>query len=117
MTDQPQTRQTRRPCAVHRTHVPPSRINEVHHVWPLGDDGPDIPDNRVVDDDQFGRLFPGLTGNPRLHPLWSLLCSSISVHLSQASGLPVDFQIQGQTVANEKFGGERRIPLGLFPQT
>jgi hypothetical protein len=39
------------------------------------------------------------------------------VHLSQASGLPVDFQIQGQTVANEKFGGERRIPLGLFPQT
>jgi hypothetical protein len=48
VTDQPQTRQTRRPCAVHRTHVPPSRINEVHHVWPLGDDGPDIPDNRVV---------------------------------------------------------------------
>jgi hypothetical protein len=71
----------------------------------------------IVGDDQFERLFPGLTGNPRLHPLWSLLCSSISVHLSQASGLPVDFQIQAQTVANDKFGGERRIPLGLFPQT
>jgi hypothetical protein len=69
----------------------------------------------IVDDDQYGRLFPGLTGNPRLHPLWSLLCSSISVHLSQASGLPVDFQIQAQTVANEKHPGQR-IPLGLFPQ-
>jgi hypothetical protein len=29
-------------------HTPQSHINEVHHVWPLGDNGPDIAANKVV---------------------------------------------------------------------
>jgi hypothetical protein len=76
----------------------------------------DVDVRAILADREFERLFPGLIGNPRLNPMWSLLCSSISVHLSQASGLPVDFQIQAQTVANEKHPGQRRIPLGLYPQ-
>lgn len=40
--------QTSQPCQVHNRHVPASHVNEVHHVWPLGHDGPDIPENRIV---------------------------------------------------------------------
>lgn len=44
----PPPRSTRVACEVHKTHVPKSHINEVHHVWPLGDGGPDIKANKVV---------------------------------------------------------------------
>lgn len=33
---------------MHTTHQPKSHVNEVHHVWPLGDGGPNIAANRVV---------------------------------------------------------------------
>jgi hypothetical protein len=36
------------PCTFHRKHEPRSHVNEIHHVWPLGHGGPDIPENRVV---------------------------------------------------------------------
>jgi len=41
-------RGTLRPCQVHNAHNPRSHINEVHHVWPLGDGGPDITANKVT---------------------------------------------------------------------
>lgn len=69
----------------------------------------------ILDDAEYDRLFPGLGGNPSLHPLWSLLCSSISLYLSQHSGLPVDFQIQKQSEAPTKHtGGTQRHVLGMF---
>lgn len=40
--------QTSLPCTVHRAHRPRSHVNEIHHEWPLGDGGPDIPANRRV---------------------------------------------------------------------
>jgi len=43
----------------------------------------------------------------------SLMCSSISLWLSQRSGLPVDFQIQRMTQANENEKGTR-VALGMF---
>jgi hypothetical protein len=39
---------TTAPCAIHKMHTPKSHINEIHHVWPWGDGGPDIPQNRIV---------------------------------------------------------------------
>jgi hypothetical protein len=39
---------TTAPCVVHKQHTPKSHINEIHHVWPKGDGGPDIPQNRIV---------------------------------------------------------------------
>lgn len=69
----------------------------------------------ILPDDQFGRLFPGVGGgNPRVHPLWSLLCSSTSLWLGQAAGLPVDFQVQSQTRACS-YAGLPRVALGVFP--
>lgn len=41
-------RGTTAPCTVHFTHQPTSHINEIHHVWPLGHGGPDVPGNKVV---------------------------------------------------------------------
>lgn len=40
--------QTAQPCIVHGVHKPNSHVNEVHHVWPKGQGGPDIPENRIV---------------------------------------------------------------------
>lgn len=39
---------TAAPCEIHKKHFPSSYQNEVHHVWPRGEGGPDIPANRVV---------------------------------------------------------------------
>jgi hypothetical protein len=41
-------RQTRSPCTVHKRHSPRSHINEIHHVWPRGDGGPDTAANKVT---------------------------------------------------------------------
>lgn len=69
----------------------------------------------ILPDEHYARLFPGLSGNPSLNALWSVMCSSISLWLSQATGLPVDFQIQQQTEANAEFpGAAGRHPLGIF---
>ncbi len=71
----------------------------------------------ILSDEAFDRLFrldpetPGVGG--WLNPLWSLMCTSISVWMGQATGLPIDFQIQRQTQANEKHEGPRQA-LGAF---
>lgn len=36
------------PCQVHGGHRPESHVNDVHHVWPLGDGGPNHAANRIV---------------------------------------------------------------------
>lgn len=39
---------TSKPCEIHKTHVPKSHVNHVHHIWPLGDGGPNVAENRIV---------------------------------------------------------------------
>lgn len=68
----------------------------------------------ILADEDFDKFFPGLTGNPANHALWSIMCSSISLWLSQHTGLPVDFQIQRRTDANAKNEGRPRSALGMF---
>lgn len=68
----------------------------------------------ILEDGEYERLFPGLSGNPTLNALWSVMCSSISLYLSQQSGLPVDFQIQKQSEANAIDRRTPRHPLGIF---
>lgn len=73
------------------------------------------PDWRDVDvrlmlpDDEFDGLFAGRPA------LWSLLCLTVSEYLRSASHLPVDFQIQRMTEANEAFDGPRQ-PIGFHPR-
>ncbi len=79
----------------------------------------DVDVRYIMADEAFDRLFPGAHGGGplMLHPMWSLLCASVSTWLRQQTGLPVDFQIQRQTQANEEYSrktGHGRESLGLF---
>ena len=65
----------------------------------------------ILSDAEYDRMFRNEDG--WRNPLWSLMCTSISLWLSQQSGLPVDFQIQRQTQANADHDG-KRASLGNF---
>jgi hypothetical protein len=76
----------------------------------------------ILDDVEYDRMFPGLfkdgkrNSSSQYNALWSIMCSSISLWLAQASGLPVDFQIQRQTEANSEYPNQSRHPLGIWLQ-
>lgn len=80
------------------------------------------PDYRDVDvrcilpDDLFDALFPGVSERNATrepwHPRFTLLCFSISAWLRHMTDLPVDFQFQRMTQANEKYGRKRRNAIG-----
>lgn len=61
----------------------------------------------ILTDEAFDELF---ARRPRL---WSMVCLSIGHHLRGVTGLPIDFQIQRMTEANEKYPDGFRNPLDL----
>lgn len=79
----------------------------------------DVDVRTIIPDEDYLRLFPGDLEASWRHPTWSLICSSIALYLSKASGLPIDFQIQSFTEANKRYGGpeHKRSALGLFFST
>lgn len=66
----------------------------------------DVDVRMILADEQFDRLF----GHSSL--LWETFCYAWTGHLRAETGLPIDFQVQRQTEANEKFDGARN-PLGM----
>lgn len=85
----------------------------------------ETPDFRDVDlrlilpDDEFDYLFGDDAPNEAWQSrntfpggLWGVVCLAISQYLADTSGLRIDFQIQRQADANEKFGGLPRNPMG-----
>jgi hypothetical protein len=72
----------------------------------VGTDFRDVDVRTILADDEFDALFEG-----REH-LWDLLCMSVSLYLSNATGLPIDFQIQRMTEANAAHDGPRQA-LGI----
>jgi len=69
----------------------------------------------ILDDAEFDTLFPGSAGHQGewLDARWSLLCASISLYLSQCSGLRIDFQFQRRSQANAENDGPRQA-IGIF---
>lgn len=71
------------------------------------------PDFRDVDlrlilaDEDFDHWFRGRV------MLWSLVCFAIGRHLADVTGLPIDFQIQRMTEANENHPTSWRNPMGM----
>jgi hypothetical protein len=57
----------------------------------------------ILEDDEYGRLIGGRDSEKRL----AFLNAAISEWLTARTGLPIDFQFQQQTDANEKFKGRR----------
>lgn len=68
----------------------------------------------IMKDDAFKALFPGAKiGLEQFNARLSLLNAAISEWLSGVSGLPVDFQFQSRTEANQHYQG-RRNALGIY---
>jgi hypothetical protein len=68
----------------------------------------------MLADEMFDAMFPNAPDGPsHWNARWSLLCVTISQWLSKQTGLPIDFQFQKRSVANERFDGQRQA-LGLY---
>lgn len=65
----------------------------------------DVDVRLMLDDDEFSRACP-------TRERWELLSLAITAYLRDATGLPVDFQVQRAGEANSRFGGNPRNPLG-----
>ena len=66
----------------------------------------DVDVRLMLDDDEFAQACP-------TRARWELLCLAVSAYLRERTGLPVDFQVQLTSIANEKYGGKARNPLGM----
>ena len=75
----------------------------------------DIDIRMIMDDADFDKLFPGCRerGTWEFNPRWIVMTVAISERLSRQTGLPVDFQFQPRTHANERHKGPRNA-LGLI---
>lgn len=69
----------------------------------------DVDVRTILDDAEFDALFCSVDRNGQA--LWALVCSAIGRMIAEQTGLPVDFQIQRMTQANEKYDGQRN-PIG-----
>ena len=61
----------------------------------------------ILTDEDFDHWFDGRV------MLWSLVCLAIGRHLADVTGLPIDFQIQRMTEANENHPTTHRNPMGM----
>jgi hypothetical protein len=75
----------------------------------------DVDVRLMLPDDEFDALFPQFDPYRagRVHNRWALLCAAISELGRARTALPIDFQIQRTTDANELYGGGVRHALGL----
>lgn len=67
----------------------------------------DVDVRLILGDERFDELF-----RDGGQPLWELLSLSIGAWLRERTGLPIDFQVQRMTEANERHGQKARNPLG-----
>lgn len=74
--------------------------------------GSDVDIRAILDDDVYDAL---MAGTPEGFP--SLLDFALSAYLRELTGLPVDFQVQRMTEANERHSGKQRNPLGRRKMT
>ena len=73
----------------------------------------DVDIRLLLPDQEYRGLF-GDTTHQVHNPFWSLLCAAISNYLARRTGgLPIDFQVQMQSRANEQYPGDR-VAVGIF---
>ncbi len=106
------------PGFVHLNHFG-ALINEAYGQVPylvgsatVGKTWRDVDVRLILPDEEFNRRF----GTQRPYGLdaeFALLCAGISALGERMTGLPIDFQFQPMTEANEKYKGYRQ-PLGIW---
>lgn len=67
----------------------------------------DVDMRYILSDDEFAKLFPNAGQNWEHDVRWLVMCAGLSAWLSTESGLPIDFQFQPSTHANERHKGLR----------
>lgn len=67
----------------------------------------DVDIRLILPDEDFDHWFTGRV------MLWSLVCMAIGRHLADLTRLPIDFQIQRMTEANERWPDGYRNPMGM----
>lgn len=67
----------------------------------------------ILDDEDFERQIGKLTRPNCLNLRWNALCLAFAARGREVTGLPIDFQIQQRSDANEQYRGEVRHALGL----
>jgi hypothetical protein len=74
----------------------------------------DVDVRLILEDDAFVAEFPDAYSVHHYEhdARWLLLTVAISAHLSKATGLPIDFQIQPQSIANKRHDKARNA-IGL----
>lgn len=72
----------------------------------------DIDVRFIMEDALFAETFPSAGDNWEFDAKWLLLTTAISEWLSKRTGLPIDFQFQPQTHANERHNKPRNA-IGL----
>lgn len=72
----------------------------------------DVDVRLILPDDEFDALFPPIETGRFPDGRWGLICAAISELARQRTGLPVDFQIQRQSYANDRYPGVRQA-IGL----
>lgn len=78
----------------------------------------DIDVRMIMDDEAFTALFPDAGpvahGRWEFNPRWIVLTTAISEQLTRQTGLPIDFQFQPRTHANERHKGPRNAMGMIF---
>jgi hypothetical protein len=74
----------------------------------------DVDVRLILPDDEYDQLGLGHPHQPHSNPKWISFCLAYSSLGKSITGLPIDFQIQQQTDANNRFGGSVRHALGLI---
>jgi hypothetical protein len=72
----------------------------------------DIDVRYILPDEEFAKLFPNAEQHWEHDPRWLVMVTAISAWLSKETGLPIDFQFQPQSHANERHKGNRNA-LGM----
>ncbi|MCA1592763.1 MAG: hypothetical protein LC754_08965 [Acidobacteria bacterium] len=73
----------------------------------------DVDVRMILDDEEWERADFGNPESCHTNGKWVALCLAFSALGKQMTGLPIDFQIQQMSNANEKFKGCGRSALGI----
>lgn len=73
----------------------------------------DVDVRLILPDDEYEAMGLGKPGMPSFNGKWVALCLAFSALGKQMTGLPIDFQIQQQTRANEEYARADHPRSGL----
>lgn len=77
----------------------------------------DIDVRFILEDETFAKLFPAAGVHWEHDARWLIMTTAISTWLGQQTGLPIDFQFQPRTHANDRHSGPRNALGMIFMRT